>query len=365
MSLAYSYVDLTAKSMYKKSKLNIFIYTLLVQRGFVWERSRKSALIESLILGYPVPQLFAKRVERDTEKYYILDGKQRISAIVGFINDDYRLTKLPILEYKDSTTGEIIKYELTGKKFSELPEELQDRINDTSFRIIYFDNLEKDEEAEVFRRLNAGKPLSTKSKLLASIKDLEKVVELGGHDLFSDMLSEKAMDNKNYVSIIMKMWCMINMDIKNISFESKAFNPLMETTALTEEQSNKLLKVFDYLFDTHSELMNRNKGIIAKRFYTETHIVSLVPFVDIAIENNIELKDFCDWIEIFFGTDDVTSISEEYNESCTGGSAKSTNIMKRHIALEESFNGLFDLNDINIDLVEIKDIVDDILEDIE
>ena len=32
----------------------------IVQRGLAWERSRQSALIESAIIGYPIPAVFAK-----------------------------------------------------------------------------------------------------------------------------------------------------------------------------------------------------------------------------------------------------------------------------------------------------------------
>ena len=58
----------------------------IVQRSYVWERSRKSGLIESMIIGYPIPPVFAKRVDDGTGKrggniYYIMDGKQRLSTI--------------------------------------------------------------------------------------------------------------------------------------------------------------------------------------------------------------------------------------------------------------------------------------------
>ena len=45
----------------------------------VWEGKRKSELIESMILGYPIPPLYAKKMLNDGV-YYIMDGKQRISA---------------------------------------------------------------------------------------------------------------------------------------------------------------------------------------------------------------------------------------------------------------------------------------------
>jgi len=53
------------------------------QRHFVWERPRASRLIESLILGLPVPQIFL--YEQSKHNFLILDGQQRLLSIFFFI----------------------------------------------------------------------------------------------------------------------------------------------------------------------------------------------------------------------------------------------------------------------------------------
>jgi len=53
------------------------------QRHFVWERTRASRLIESLILGLPVPQIFL--YEKGKNNFLILDGQQRLLSIFFFI----------------------------------------------------------------------------------------------------------------------------------------------------------------------------------------------------------------------------------------------------------------------------------------
>tara|TARA_R110002020_G_scaffold13224_1_gene47694 strand:- start:689 stop:1897 length:1209 start_codon:yes stop_codon:yes gene_type:complete len=52
------------------------------QRNYVWDRRRASKLIESLILGLPIPQLFLYQEEKN--KYSILDGQQRLLTIYFF-----------------------------------------------------------------------------------------------------------------------------------------------------------------------------------------------------------------------------------------------------------------------------------------
>ena len=53
------------------------------QRNYVWNINRASRLIESLILGLPVPQIFL--FERDRDKFLVIDGQQRLMSIYYFV----------------------------------------------------------------------------------------------------------------------------------------------------------------------------------------------------------------------------------------------------------------------------------------
>ena len=52
------------------------------QRNFVWDKKRASKLIESLILGIPVPQLFLYEQEKNV--FLVIDGQQRLMSIYYF-----------------------------------------------------------------------------------------------------------------------------------------------------------------------------------------------------------------------------------------------------------------------------------------
>jgi uncharacterized protein with ParB-like and HNH nuclease domain len=53
------------------------------QRNYVWDRNRASKLIESLILGLPVPQLFL--YEQSRNRFLVIDGQQRLMSIYYFM----------------------------------------------------------------------------------------------------------------------------------------------------------------------------------------------------------------------------------------------------------------------------------------
>lgn len=53
------------------------------QRNYVWDRKKASRLIESIILGLPVPQIFL--YERGKNDFLMIDGQQRLMTIFYFI----------------------------------------------------------------------------------------------------------------------------------------------------------------------------------------------------------------------------------------------------------------------------------------
>lgn len=368
------------KGMVMNGKIN---FDHIVQRSYVWERSRKSALIESMIIGYPIPPVFAKRVDEGTGKrgsniYHIMDGKQRLSTIKEYLNDEFALTTLEPVSFMDDEIGEECTANISDKKFSELPEALQNFLNTVTINVTYFDNLTKEEERELFKRLNAGKPLSTKSRLLASCKDIEGLLDIGSHKLFDEMMTDKARANKNQVALVMKVWCMMNQEINDVCFESKTFNPLLEKTEISETEKLAMIEVFNLIVDTHEALIGRKEKKVAKKLYTETHMVSLIPYFKKAVEDGIVSEMMADWLVEFFGTTEGASVSSLYNEAAGSGSAKSGNIIDRDDALSESFTEFFKADEDGTELIEDDDsydeyeddndshsVVDDILADME
>lgn len=350
MSLEKSSIAWSAKQL-KGMVINGKIdFEHIVQRSYCWEKSRKSALIESMIIGYPIPPVFAKRIDdgsgkRGSNVYCIMDGKQRLSTVKEYLNDEFVLTDLEPITYMDDEIGEERRQDISGMKFSELPEALRNHLETVTFNVTYFDNLTKEEERELFKRLNAGRPLSTKSRMLASCKDIEGLLDIGSHKLFDEMMTDKARANKNQVAVVMKIWCMMYQNVENVSFESKVFNPMLEKTEITEAEKLAMIEVFNLIVDTHDVLIERKKKKIAKKLYTETHMVSLIPYFKKGIEDGVDTEMMADWLIEFFGANDTASVSEEYNAACTGGSAKNANIVARHDALADSYAEFFKFDD--------------------
>ncbi|MCM1223529.1 MAG: DUF262 domain-containing protein [Lachnospiraceae bacterium] len=340
MSLEKANISMSAKQLKiltMNGKINL---DHIIQRSMVWEGERKSRLIESMILGYPIPPLYAKKMLNDGV-YYVMDGKQRISTIKQYLNDEFALSSLPPVAYIDAESNEECTANISRMKFTQLPDSLKDIIKDTMFTMVYFENLTPYEEKELFKRLNAGKPLNTKSKLLASFTDVEEILDIGSHKIFEEMLSTKAKNNKNQATIVMKVWCMLNQEIEDVSFETKAFRKTIENAVVSESEKNEMNNVLDFAYNVHKILADRLEHRIAKKIYTETHFISLVPFFKTAIDNSIKEEAFADWLMSFYSSVEDASVSEEYNKASMSASAKFLNVRIRNKVLTESYKAFF------------------------
>lgn len=78
-------------NMYKEGE---FIINPDFQRLFRWGIGQKSKLLESLLLGIPLPSIFV--FEKEDSKWELIDGLQRISTLLEFMG-----------ELKDSTNGDL------------------------------------------------------------------------------------------------------------------------------------------------------------------------------------------------------------------------------------------------------------------
>ena len=326
----------SAKQITKSYNNGLLKFDNIIQRSYVWEQKRKSDLIHSMIEGYPVPPFYARKV--DGKVYDFLDGKQRMNAIAGFINGDYWLDGIREVTYTNEDGVEVTE-DINGLSFNDLPEALQDIIKDYSLTIYYYDNITDDQVRELFRKLNNGKPLSAKEKNIANMIDISNISNIGEHEFFKRIFTERAMDSRKQLPVIMKMWAMLNQDIADISFESKSFNELVGETLTTENQREEIVKCLDFYNDMFNNISEKNGKATLKKCANETHLVSLIPFARKALNNNISADLFADWLMTIFTKD--KTVSFDYSNVAQSGAAKNSSIVKRNEELEVSWNEFF------------------------
>lgn len=114
------------------------------QRDYVWKERQKSLLVESILLGIPLPAFYFNANADNTVQ--VVDGVQRLSTVRDFAGGSFRLTD--DLEYlKD----------LTGKRFSQLDASMRRRFQQTQIVAHVIEATSPpDVKYDIFRRINTG-----------------------------------------------------------------------------------------------------------------------------------------------------------------------------------------------------------------
>lgn len=308
-----------------------------------WNRETKTNAITSGIMDIPFPPLYARREKIDGKNYYrMIDGGHRSETYRSYINNEWATSKCDPITFFNDVSGNYETVNVSLKIFSELPASVREKILNTSFQMIFFDNLTKQEEVELFRRLNSGKPLSAKEKTVANTLDIDTAMEIGGHPIFEQMYSRIAVRKKSHISAIMKLWCMLNLDINNISFDAKSFADVIKGAIITQQQKDEIYNVLDATMRIHDILLDIGEEDVAKKLYTETHMVSSSIYINKAITSGKSDDEIAKWLISFYKADGKTSNSERYNKACESGNAKGINILARDSALSESYLEFFE-----------------------
>lgn len=179
------------------------------QRDFVWLEKNQSRLIESLLIGLPIPYIFIADVSsEDPEldgRVEIVDGSQRIRTLHAFTKNTLQLEGLTLVP------------ELNGFRFKDLNPSRQRRFNRISVRIIELSDCTEATRRDLFERINTGSD---------ELREMEKRKgsKHGSSNLYKKVLSVCA-DNESF----------------------KKLAPLSETKARRGEPMEFVLRFFAYL----------------------------------------------------------------------------------------------------------------------
>ena len=151
------------------------------QRRFVWKRPQASKLVESFLVGLPVPAVFLYS-ERNTQKYLVIDGQQRLKSIFYYFEGYYgpeRNERRSLFRLQGiSETSQF-----HNRCFDELREEDQRRLKNAVLRAFIVQQLHPEDDTSmyhIFERLNTGATLLANQEIRNSIY----------HGSFSDFLEE-------------------------------------------------------------------------------------------------------------------------------------------------------------------------------
>jgi len=154
-SVAFDSYDITIRQLLDMISEGMIDIAPEYQRHFVWDDERQSQLIESFLLGIPVPNLFMA-TNKDSS-WEVIDGLQRLTTIVNFIGDE-ELIKLTNPKGKKLKLEGLEKLdEINGCYFEDLPKSIQLMFMTRPVRVTVLNDMSDFEvRYDLFERLNTG-----------------------------------------------------------------------------------------------------------------------------------------------------------------------------------------------------------------
>jgi hypothetical protein len=180
MKINFSEPDLG--SVVSRIRSNVIDLQPDFQRGDVWAVNKRKKLIDSILRGWQIPPIHV--IRQDELRLEVLDGQQRLRAIDGFFNDEFSVSAK-----FEPIDGELES--LHGKYYSQLPEEMQRKVEFYPVRIIEVYDYKAGETGELFSRLNQSLNLTAAEKRNAHVGDTRAQIKS-----LSKYMDEVDLDSK-------------------------------------------------------------------------------------------------------------------------------------------------------------------------
>ncbi len=270
-------------SLYQQNEINIYP---AFQRCFRWSDHQKTAFIESILLGIPIPPIFVS--QRDDGVWDVVDGVQRLSTIYQFVgilnkneeeNNNHpfvlgKTTYLPSLEGKkwDDTDDEDNSLTPTQRlliKRAKISVNIVEKESDVMIKY------------ELFQRLNTGgsiaKPQEVRNSILIMLNnDLHELIRsLANYEPFQNCiaLTDRLYEEQYDMELVLRFILLFDKDeesIKKLGGDVNVFLTEKMREIATKEQ-------LDYgniedSFKTTFELLNQTtKDNSFKRYKPQEH----------------------------------------------------------------------------------------------
>jgi hypothetical protein len=224
-----------------------------------WSPKMRSLLIHSLLSGFPVNPIYT--VE-DGGTIYTLDGSQRTSTCIAYVNNEFALSKdTPNVIIQVTENGESVskEYEIAGKKFKKLDEEVQSTLLACSLEFCTLSEYTDEEVKEMFRRQNTSKPLSGKLLRIVNESDAfsDAVYSLANHPFMGKLVTPTQRKNGTDRDLIIQALMLICTNNENefTSFRNKDIDVfVMDYADNSLEKVSVLLDALDSFDESFEEI---------------------------------------------------------------------------------------------------------------
>lgn len=241
--------DIVISEYINKYNSNEIILDPPYQRKFRWDESKQSELIESILIGIPIPPIFV--FSNSNFEWEIIDGVQRTNTLINFLSGNLIITGCSILT------------ELNKCDINTLPTQTINAIKNARIRVeLVEDNADSYSQYLLFSRLNSnGEDLSGQELRNFLIYKLNsdfysKLFDLRNNTSFLNLLklSDNRIQKQEDVEYLLRFIILHSLDYSNLSNKNykKIDELLTKETELFLKNTNEnyLLDLYQKFIDT-------------------------------------------------------------------------------------------------------------------
>lgn len=236
------------KEGYSQEKVkNQIILDSPFQREDVWNRKQQSELIESVLIGLPLPLMYF--YEDKNANLIVVDGRQRLTAFFKYMNNDYPLSELRILKG------------ISGRKFEDLDPVLQSKLEDFQLMIQIIKPPTPDTvKFQIFDRVNrGGTPLNNQemrnalyqgnaSILLKELAESDEFLEATGKGISPKRMKDRYVILRSIAFYLLRKNILIDENRDSIEYKGGLDDLLGKTMEFLNSQESCFLKKIEEEF---------------------------------------------------------------------------------------------------------------------
>lgn len=272
----------------------------------VWTEEKKSFLIDSIMKNFPIPPIFLhQHIDDETGKtiYDVIDGKQRLNAIVDFIENRINLPE----DFNGDNFGDSL---LNGLKFSDLENPTLKNWKSNFWKyelsIEYVDTDQIDIVNNIFDRLNRnGEPLTAQELRNAKYnnsliyKTVKLAIEVNFWKPLLSKLEQNRLEDHEFISEL------LFVILENQVFGSDNMNildGLYEKYIIPENNQD----VFDSAFKSFKAITeiieSFNLDYEKYKIYGVSHLYGIFCLAWVIYNRNESLENIPGKLDIFYKT---------------------------------------------------------------
>nr|WP_322625191.1 DUF262 domain-containing protein [uncultured Flavobacterium sp.] len=320
------------------------------QRKYVWLEKHQIKLIETILMGYPIPEIYIWQKDIDANtgnmKFSIIDGQQRLGAIQDFINGGFILNTNILEPYNKAK-------EFSGKKFEDLSPENKSLIWKFKLSIrIVDESISRNDVVTMFLRLNSTNMSLNPQELrnaefdglfITSAAEISENKFWTKHEIFSTLDKRRMLDIQFISSILLFIRQGISEDTTQENY-NKAYDLYNEEYSEKEEDQKLVYKII-----SECEKIIDNQPNIEKFIRRKTHLYTLFLniYYFIQIQDKVEIRqinNYKEFVEAYnndafltthFGSKGLVDEIYEYKTLSSTGTQSKSNRLRRFEILKK------------------------------